>query len=284
MKRDTVAIIGVGLIGGSIGLALRERQLAGRVVGIGRSRESLEIARSIGAVDDVTTDIARGVAGVELVVVCTPVAAIAEHVRQAAQHCREGALITDAGSTKAQIVRALQRFSRKDPPRGVRFVGSHPLAGSERSGPAEAQAELFEDRVVVVTPMTSTRSADVTLVREFWESLGARTLTMSPSRHDRALAATSHVPHLVAAALSASVPEAYRELSAGGLRDTTRVAAGDPELWRQIFSTNRRDVLRWLQRFQKTLRTFQQALRNDQNGRLAKLLAKGKKHRDALGD
>ncbi|MBI1903947.1 MAG: prephenate dehydrogenase [Planctomycetia bacterium] len=279
-----VAIIGVGLIGGSIGLALRRRQLAGRVVGIGRSRDSLETARRIGAVDEITTDVAKGVAGADLVVVCTPVGRIVEHVRLAAEHCREGALITDAGSTKAQIVRGLRRFSQKNPPRGVRFVGSHPLAGSERSGPAEAQADLFVDHVVVVTPLRSTPAGDIAEVREFWESLGARTVTMSPSQHDRALAATSHVPHLVAAALSASVPEAYRELAAGGLRDTTRIAAGDPELWRQIFSTNRRDVLRSLQRFQKTLRTFQQALRSDQDGRLAKLLAKGKKHRDALGN
>src|SRR5688572_15288147 len=145
---ETVAIVGVGLIGGSIGLALRERKLAGRVVGIGRRPESLQRAVAVGAVHETTQDVERGVSDAELVLVCTPVESIAGHVRQAAHACPAGALITDAGSTKASIVRQLNSSL----PPAVAFVGSHPLAGSEKNGCDHARADLFEGRVVVVTP------------------------------------------------------------------------------------------------------------------------------------
>src|SRR3954469_3517791 len=227
---DTVAIIGVGLIGGSIGLALRERKLAQKIIGIGRRQQSLDAARKVGAIDHGVTNLANGVSQAQLIIVATPVDTIAERVVQASAACPAGALITDAGSTKASIVAAVDAglASRRS---GPRFVGSHPLAGDHRTGPEHARADLFDGRVVVITPTEHTRPAAVTEVSGFWQSLGANVRTMKPGDHDAALALTSHLPHIVAVALAAATRTELLPLTASGWRDTTRVAGGDPELW-----------------------------------------------------
>lgn len=278
-KWDTVAIIGVGLIGGSIGAALRKRRLARRVVGIGRRTTSLRTARRVGAVDTTTTDLSKGVAGAELVVVCTPVELIVEHALAAAAACPAGALITDAGSTKAEIVRQLDH----DLGRGIRFLGSHPLAGSEKNGAAQSDADLFSGRVVVLTPTRRTRADDERQLTEFWSDLNATVLRMSPEAHDRAVAATSHLPHFIASVLAMATPQQHFPLAAGGLRDTTRVAAGDPELWTQILLDNRENVLAALDGFDRALASFRTALERGDRSRLTKALAKAKRNRDALG-
>ncbi|MBX7075513.1 MAG: prephenate dehydrogenase/arogenate dehydrogenase family protein [Pirellulales bacterium] len=278
-RLDSVAIIGVGLIGGSVGLALRDRRLAERVVGIGRRAESLAAAQNIGAVTETTLDLAAGVADAQLIVVCSPVDRIVEHVRAAAAACPPGALITDAGSTKGTIVAALDGALARE----VTFVGSHPLAGSEKQGPTEAQADLFEGRLVVVTPGAHTREADRQRVAEFWESLGARVMAMSPAAHDRAVAASSHLPHLVAAALADAVPLAAHPVTAGGFRDTTRVAAGDAELWTQILLDNREAVLAALTPFEETLTALRAALAAGDRQQLKTILNRAKTKRDALG-
>ena len=206
MKRlGNVAIVGVGLIGGSIGLALRQRNLAENVIGIGRRQVSLRIARRVGAITHTTIDLAKGVAQADLVIVCTPVGQIAAYVQEAAQHCPEGTLITDAGSTKQQIVAVLDNQL----PRGCRFLGGHPIAGSEKTGANYAKAELFDGRVAVLTPTKNTRAEDYDLLEEFWQGLGSVVVQMSPEEHDRALAITSHLPHLAAAALANTIPENY---------------------------------------------------------------------------
>lgn len=278
-RLDSVAIIGVGLIGGSVGLALRDRRLAVRVVGIGRRAESLTAAQNIGAVTETTLDLAAGVADAQLIVVCSPIDRIVEHVRAAAAACPPGALITDAGSTKGSIVAALDGALARE----VTFVGSHPLAGSEKQGPTEAQADLFEGRLVVVTPGAHTREADRQRVAEFWESLGARVMAMSPAAHDRAVAASSHLPHLVAAALADAVPLAAHPVTAGGFRDTTRVAAGDAELWTQILLDNREAVLAALTPFEETLTALRAALAAGDRQQLKTILNRAKTKRDALG-
>ncbi|HUY33886.1 MAG TPA: prephenate dehydrogenase/arogenate dehydrogenase family protein [Pirellulales bacterium] len=275
-QRDTVAIVGVGLIGGSIGMALRARGLARHVVGIGRRAGSLRTARQMGAVTRTTLDLARGVAHADLVIVCTPVGRIAADVRAAALACRAGALITDVGSTKAEIVASLEG----ELPRQTRFVGSHPLAGGERSGPAAATADLLVDRAVIVTPTVATRDDDYTAVAAFWNSLGARVVRMSPANHDRVLAATSHLPHLAASALAAATPEDDLPLVAGGWLDTTRVASGDAELWRQIFSSNRSNVLTALARYEGVLASLRHALEQGDEAKLVEILAEAKRRRD----
>lgn len=275
----SVAIVGVGLIGGSIGLALRERKLARQVVGIGRNADSLARAEKLGCITRSTTDLAAGVADADVVIVCTPVTQIAAQVREIAKAAPDGALITDAGSTKGAIVKAVGNKL----PRGVRYVGSHPLAGSEKSGAEFATPDLFEGRVVVVTPRPATAKSDLEDTAMFWQSLGATVLVMSPAEHDKALATTSHVPHMVAAALAQMTPAELLPLTAGGWRDTTRIAAGDSGLWTEILLENRDSVLRSLGKFEKTLAAFRTALENRQAARVTKLLSEAKQHRDALG-
>lgn len=279
MKWDTIAIVGVGLIGGSIGLALKQRRLARRIVGIGRRRSSLAQARRRGAVDSTTLQLARGVAKAELTVVCTPVQQIAGFVRQAAQHCPHGALLTDAGSTKARIVAQLNGALSKD----AVFVGSHPLAGSEKQGVAFARSDLFVGSLCVLTPTRGTPPDAVARLERFWQALGARVVRMTPEAHDRALAFTSHLPHLLAAALAGSLPTKFFDLAATGFRDTTRVAAGDPGLWTDIFVHNRRATLAALQELQRHLARYRGALERADADRLYKLLTQAKQNRDALG-
>ncbi len=274
-RYDRVAIVGVGLIGASIGLALRQRGLARHVVGIGRRSSTLDTARQRGAVTETTTDIATGVAEAQLAVVATPVAAIVPTVQAVAAACPKSCLLTDAGSTKRSIVTALQNEPR--------FIGSHPLAGSENSGPEHGRADLFDGRVVVLTPTSASMPDQVAELEAFWSSLGARVARMTAEEHDEALAATSHMPHLAAAAIAAATPKQYAALVASGWLDTTRIAAGDPQLWQQILLDNREPVLHSLGRLQEELAALQTALEAADPAQLELLLIKAKRTRDALG-
>lgn len=292
MNRPRVAIVGVGLIGGSVGLALRSRGLAEEVVGVGRRAASLERAQARGAVDRTTTNLVSGVETADLVVVAAPVDRIVDLVRAVAAAAPR-AIITDAGSTKAEICRQLRPTPTPagDPATAAegratatRFIGSHPLAGDHRTGPDHARAGLFEGRTVVVTPEDHTPPGLVERVTEFWESLGANVELLSPEEHDRAPPPTSHLPHLIAAALAASTPEEWLRLAATGWGDTTRIAAGDPELWTQIFSQNRAAVIDALRRFEHRLAAFDAAIGSGDNPTLTQELQEAKRIRDALGD
>ncbi len=281
---DTVALVGVGLIGGSIGMALQQRKLARTVVGIGRRPAALRRARECGAVNRTTTNLARGVADAQLIVVCTPVEAIVSHCLDAAKHCPTGALLTDVGSTKTEIVASLELQRHALAARDVRFVGSHPLAGSEKRGPQHARADLLQDRAVVVTPSRSTRPVDFRRTSTFWQALGARVYRKTPLAHDQSVAAISHLPHIVASALAGTTPPGDLPLVAGGWLDTTRIAAADTELWRQILSKNRSHILKSLGKFEKVLASFRRALEKGDEQRLKQLLREGKDKRDPVGD
>jgi prephenate dehydrogenase len=281
MKRlGNVAIVGVGLIGGSIGLALRQRNLVDNVIGIGRRQVSLRIARRVGAITHTTIDLSKGVAQADLIIICTPVGQIVEHALEAARHCPEGTLITDAGSTKERIVAGLDGQL----PRGCRFLGGHPIAGGEKTGANYAKAELFDGRVTVLTPTKNTRAEDYDLLESFWQGMGSVVVQMSAEEHDRALAVTSHLPHMAAAALANTVPENYFRLAGTGLLDAARLASGDPELWRQILLQNRENVLKALEQFGGQLQALHTAIRNGDEAGLDRFLTKGKKNRDALGN
>jgi prephenate dehydrogenase len=279
MKIKTLTIVGVGLIGGSIGLAARRRRLAERVLGAGRQQASLDRAHALGAIDECVLDLPAAVHRAELAVFCTPVDRIAEQVLATAPGCAPGTLLTDAGSTKAVI---LQDVEGKLPSQ-VAFVGSHPLAGSEKRGPEYAHADLFEGRLTVVTQTLRTNPKALERTADFWQALGSRVQVMDPVQHDQALALTSHLPHLLAASLANTLPAEYRELAASGFRDTTRVAAGDPSLWTAIFTQNQAAVLEALERVHANLGRFQKALEAGDWPALHQLLTQAKKVRDALG-
>lgn len=280
MQIDQLTIVGVGLIGGSIGLAAKARGLAKRVVGVGRDDRTLARAAAGGAIDSFTTAIPDGVATADFVVVCTPVDRVAADVLAAVRGAPPRAVVTDAGSTKGNVVRELAGAL---PAGGAHFVGSHPLAGSEKKGAAFAKADLFADRVVVVTPTADTDPEAASVVDLFWLSLGARVVRMDPFEHDTALAFTSHLPHAAASGLAGATPPGWLTLTAGGFRDTTRIAAGDPDLWAAIFAANRDAVLAAVDAFTGRMAEFREALAAGDREKLAKWLGDGKRVRDALG-
>ncbi|MCA9239371.1 MAG: prephenate dehydrogenase/arogenate dehydrogenase family protein [Planctomycetales bacterium] len=278
----TVAIVGPGLIGGSIGLALQHRRLASRVIGVSRRQATSDRAMQSRVVTQATIDLAQGVAEADLVVVCTPVGQVSDLVLRAARACPQHCLITDAGSTKAGIIERIEE-SLPTGTGSARFVGSHPLAGGHCAGPEAARADLLEGQTVVVTPTENTPEEALTQAQQFWTSLGAVVTTMSPAEHDAAVAHTSHLPHVLASALAASTPEGLLGLCAGGWRDTTRVAGGSAGLWCDILLDNRECVLSALHSFDDALARLRAAIAAADRDAICRELEEGKLRRDALG-
>jgi prephenate dehydrogenase len=225
----------------------------------------------------------QGVAAADLVVVCTPVEQIPSQIAEAAKHAPAGAVFTDAGSTKATVVAKTEALLHPRFDGLLPFIGSHPIAGSEKTGAEAARGDLFSGRTVVVTPTASTDDRATEVVEGFWRSLRARVTRLSPQRHDEVLARTSHLPHLVASALAAATPADMLPLTAGGWSDTTRIAAGDADMWQQILVANSVQTLKALDDFEKVLTDLRQAVQAGDRDRLTQILAEGKARRDALG-
>lgn len=277
-----VAVIGVGLIGGSVALALREKNLAKRVVGVVRSAERVQRVLDCGVVEEATADLESACGGADVVVVATPVGSIARTALEAAQHAAPDALVTDGGSTKAGIVAQVEAHWPTDGD-GLAFVGAHPLAGDTRTGPEAARADLFEGAVTVLTPSPQTPPDALRAAREFWESLGSTVVETTPERHDELVALSSHVPHVAAAAVAATTPEEALALAATGWADTTRVAAGSPTLWREILLANPTPIAGALRRLGKELEAYAAALDAGDGDTIERLLEEGRQRRDALG-
>lgn len=237
---ERLAIVGVGLLGGSVAKAARAQGLAREIVGVGRDLARLEPARRDGTLDRVTTDLAAGVAGADRVLLAATVIANESLLEQVWRAAPAGAIVTDVGSTKRGIVAVAERLAagRRD----VHFVGSHPMAGSEKAGYGVARVDLFQNATVVITPTDGTAPATAKSVSELWTALGARVVTLDAATHDRAVAAISHLPHVAAWALVDAVarfePDAFA-VAARGFKDTTRIAASDPDVWREILLDNR---------------------------------------------
>ena len=237
---DTLAVIGVGLIGGSLAGALKKRGAVGTVVGCGRSEKNLEIALTRGLIDQYTTDLGQAVAAADLVLLATPVGSLADLLPRIAGHLKPGAILSDAGSVKGDVVEVARavlgsHFSQ--------FVPAHPIAGRERSGAEAADADLFRNHWVVLTPTEDTEPQAVETVRQMWERVDANVRFMDTGTHDQILGMTSHLPHAVAYALVAQLADLdssddYSSMTAGGFLDITRVASSDPVMWRDIFMHN----------------------------------------------
>lgn len=278
MPLGRLVIVGTGLIGGSLARAVRAAGVASRVVGVETEERRRETALKLGVVDEAHAELGPALPGAEVVLFCTPVEQIAAQVLAAARLAKPGTLLTDVGSTKAAIVEAVER----ELPAGALFVGGHPLAGSEKTGPEFADARLFEDRLVLLTPTPRTPEAALDAARRFWRSLGARVQCLPPDDHDRALALTSHLPHLVASALAGILPAELLSLTASGFRDVTRLAAGATELWTGILLQNRPAVLAALDLLEAHLSAFRQALETRDESALRHLLEQGREKRSRL--
>ena len=270
-------IIGVGLLGGSIGLAIRRRFPKAVVAGVGRRKSSLALAIRHKCIHEAFLDAAEPVRRSDLVILATPVGAFEKHLRAIAPVLKPGAMVTDVGSTKAEVVRVAERICG----RGGAFVGSHPMAGSENKGPAFATTDLLNGALCIVTPTKHTPPALRKRAETLWRELGMRTLRMAPAAHDRAAAAVSHVPHALSALLMLLPKDAELPVSATGLRDMTRLAGGDPEMWRDIMTTNRTAILASLDNFSRSLAHLRAMLQRDDAEAVETFFARAKRRRDA---
>lgn len=276
-SEQRVIIVGVGLIGGSIAAAVRQRLPACEVTGVGRNEKRLAAAQDAGLLTSFTTQMTPELLGSRcIVVICLPVHLIADEVLQTARLASPEVLITDAGSVKGVICRDVAAHAIAS----RHFVGAHPIAGGEQGGFEHAEADLFVDRICVVTPTDDRERTERT--RQFWKSLGSQVISMSPEEHDRRLAVTSHLPHLMAAVTTAVVGRENLSLTGSGFRDATRIAAGDPGLWRAIFAGNRAEVAAAVSAAQEILEQYRTLLITEDDEALESMLRDAAECRAAL--
>lgn len=273
-KFHRVAIIGTGLIGGSIGLALRKKRLAREVVGVSRTRRSLRIAKKRGAIDWGTTNPVQAIRNADLVILATPISRIHPIARQIAPHLKPGCLVTDVASTKQAVIRELEQIF----PPSIRFVGSHPLAGREKSGVGHAAADLFRNAPCFVVPTRRSTPQSVQTVARFWKVLGAEVILIGAKRHDAIVSKISHLPHVVASLL---VLTADKTPHVGtGFIDTTRIASSDTSLWRDILLSNRKEVAKDLRQFGERLKRLQTFIEKGKGTQILRTFQQAKRLRD----
>jgi prephenate dehydrogenase len=282
LKIGKLVVIGVGLIGGSFALALKRARAVRRVVGVGRTRRNLADALRLKAIDDASRDPARAVQGADMVLLATPVGQMPAVMSAIAPHLPAHAVVTDAGSTKRDVIACAQRFLGGHLPR---FVPAHPVAGTEESGAAAAFADLFRGRNIILTPQAGTAAGAVTLVRRAWEACGARVMRLDAGVHDELFAAVSHLPHVIAFALVNMLagrrnPARLFGLSAGGLRDTVRIAGSSPEMWADICVANRDALLAALEDYENELEQTRAAIERADAAELRRLFARARSARE----
>ena len=273
----SVLVIGGGLIGSSLARAIKGKNLAERIYIADSDSASCEILKSLEVADKVSTDFTDFIGNADLVVLATPPGVMRAIGAQVVEGMKTGAVLTDVGSIKLDIVRHFSTFMRSD----LHFIPGHPIAGTENSGPAAGFAELFEDRWCILTPMPDSDDVEVARLSDLWEKIGSQVALMDAERHDRVLATTSHVPHLIAYTLVGTAMDMETvtrndvvKYSAGGFRDFTRIAASDPQMWRDVFLQNKDGVLEVVDRFIEDLSALKRAIRWDDGETLLKHFAK----------
>jgi prephenate dehydrogenase len=277
-----VTLAGVGLLGGSLGLALRQRQLAGRIDGLVRRSASIGECQRLGVVDHATRDAQRAAEGADLIVLCSPLSQMRQLVEAMRPAFQPGVIVTDVGSVKSPVVEALEPLVATG---GGQFVGGHPMAGAETTGPGAARADLFDGAVCVITPTARTSSIALSRVEELWRAVGAVPARMTPELHDDLVSRSSHLPHVVAAGLANYVlspmhPKQQTQLCANGFRDTTRVASGSTGMWRDIVMANRRNLARVLGVFIADLEDLKHALDEGDAQSVEEYLETARRRRD----
>jgi prephenate dehydrogenase len=277
-----ISIVGVGLLGGSLGLAIKQRKLAAMVDGYVRRTASISECEKFAVVDHATRDIKCAVENADLVILCTPLARMRDLTTDMLPALKPGAIVTDVGSVKASVMQELEPLFKSAQ---AHFIGSHPMAGGEKTGVAAARADLFTNAVCVVTPTAQSDSAALRKVEDFWIALDMRIVKLSPESHDELVSRSSHLPHVVAAELANYVlspvhPKEQSMLCATGFRDTTRIASGSPEMWRDIALANRENLSRVLGVFIEDLEEFRHALENGDAKIIEEFFEKAKQRRD----
>lgn len=275
-----ITIIGVGHIGGSIGLALKKRGFKGVVVGVGRTKKNLDIAKNLGCIDEIDSEDLRKTSGSDLIILCTPVKSFPFWFKKIKKILNKDMLITDAGSVKEKPVLEALKSGISD-----NYVPAHPIAGRETSGAISADAELFRNRVCILTPYNGTKSHFRKIAEGLWKFIGCKIVTMTPATHDILLAYTSHLPHVIAYAIIGLINRKYNGkdiIFGGGLRDFTRIAGSSPEMWHDIFFENKKNVLKAIENLTKEISRIESYIRNEESKRLFNYLNRSKNFRDKL--
>ena len=279
-----LAIIGVGLIGGSLALALKEAGVVGEVIGCGRGKPNLEKAIELGVIDTYCREPLEAVTDADVIFLATPVKTLKTVTQQFLAGLKPGAIITDGGSVKGDVVKAIEPLL----PENVHFVPGHPIAGTENSGAEAAFASLYQGKRCILTPTENTNPHALELVEQMWRTVGSDVVRMSLEKHDKILAAISHLPHMVAYSLVNAVgsydhyEENILEYSAGGFRDFTRIASSDPTMWRDIAETNRDALLEMMEQFEKSLAELKADIAEGNGEKLFEFFSRSKQLRDAI--
>jgi prephenate dehydrogenase len=277
-----ITIIGVGLLGGSLGRAIKKRRLAAEVAGFVRRAASIGECKKAKAVDLCTCDLHEAVADADLIVLCTPLAQMLPLVREMIPSLKRGAILTDVGSVKTSVVKELESLAAKA---GAHFIGGHPMAGAEKTGVAAARADLFSHAACIITPTRRSNPAALRKVERFWQALDSRVMRLTPELHDELVSRSSHLPHVAAATLAnlildPTLPKSQPLLCANGFRDTTRIASGSPEMWRDIAISNRKNLAKALETFIRDLKKVQTLLKKGDAQAVEKFFRQGKTRRD----
>ena len=284
MKIEQVTIVGPGLLGASLAMALRNRDACERIVVWARNRERLADCSGLDWCDHAEENLAAAVSGSGLVVLCTPVESIPSFIPEVMSHSSEDTLVTDVGSVKKEICQAGATHGGKGT--GT-FIGSHPMAGSEKSGMKHAKADLFEGKTCIVTPSENTPETFLRSLCAFWEKIGMKVHLMNAEEHDRCVARVSHLPHLLASSLAHcldGITENWDSLCGQGLRDTTRIAEGNPELWEQILLLNRTNLMDALEELERSVTQVKKHLAEEDGTAMREFLEAGVRYRKRLND
>ena len=280
-----VSIIGLGLIGSSIALAIKRKNLAQVTSGYSRSLKTRNAAEKLKITDKIENNIGNCVKDSDLVIICTHLNSYKSIFKKISPYLSEKTIVSDVGSAKESAIASVEKFTQNK----INFVPAHPIAGTEKSGPSAGFAELFENRWCIITPLKNNTSKDINIIKIFWKKLGSKVEIMTPSRHDRVMAITSHLPHLIAyniVSTAADLENITRsdviKYSASGFRDFTRIASSDPTMWRDVFLSNKDAVLEMISRFSEDLSVLQKAIRWNDGDSLYKLFSKTKKVREKI--
>jgi prephenate dehydrogenase len=271
---NRVAIVGTGLIGGSMGLAIKKRKLAREVIGVSRHKKTLSLAKRAHAIDRGSQDL-KSIKDADLVILAVPVDTILKLAPAISKIIRKECFVTDVGSTKQGIVAKLNRIF-------PRFIGSHPLAGSQKRGVLNANFDLFKGSLCILTPAKDTQKTAQEKIKRLWVQLGARVIVLAPQTHDKILSFTSHLPHVAAFSLISAVPKQFLKFASTGLGDTTRIAASEAELWSDIFLSNRGHLLCSIAALESNLSRIKSAIKQRDKKLLNKILKGAKAKRDSL--
>mgnify|MGYP001270848037 FL=1 len=280
-----VSIIGLGLIGSSIALAIKRKNLAQVTSGYSRSLKTRNAAKKLKITDKIENNIGNCVKDSDLVIICTHLNSYKSIFKKILPYLSGKTIVSDVGSAKESAIASVEKFTQNK----INFVPAHPIAGTEKSGPSAGFAELFENRWCIITPLKNNTSKDINIIKIFWKKLGSKVEIMTPSRHDRVMAITSHLPHLIAyniVSTAADLENITRsdviKYSASGFRDFTRIASSDPTMWRDVFLSNKDSVLEMISRFSEDLSVLQKAIRWNDGESLYKLFSKTKKVREKI--